>query len=343
MTNLKLTKYVFLLMLCVFISSCGCEQNTNEDDSSLKEGFYSGKIKAGHLVALDMAPLFIAKENGYFKEEGLDLETVFFSNPGDNNTALAGGSIQFSTNPFTLPYFGENGGVPMRIISSAGGLGIIEVVIQGNLNIETIKQFVDWIKSHPDKKIKIAVLKGDTLEMIVQKLLNDNGLSYDDVEMIWFNDLLAMVQAFQTDQVDVLSHIKPYTTDLIVNKGAISLTNNSEIWGYGTPNCTVAVLEDFANKYPGTVKGYLKALSKGFKFIVDNPNKAAEILDVGNYYKVDRKVLVHAFENQPKEVVLKPNKEGMMQAINALVEMGYIKQPQKDIILSSFLEELNSK
>lgn len=328
-------------MLCIFASAC--KQGTNENVSQSRKGFYEGKIKVGHLVALDMAPLFIAKEKGYFKEEGLDLETIFFSNPGDNNAALAGGSIQFSTNPFTLPYFGENSGVPMRIISSAGGLGIIEVIIQSDFNVKTTEEFVNWIKSHPDKKIKIAVLKGDTLEMIVQKMLSDNGLTYDDVQMVWFNDLLAMVQAFQTNQVDVLSHIKPYTTDLVVNKGAVSLTNNSEIWGYGTPNCTVAVLENFAKKYPETVKAYLRALRKGFKYVVDNPVKSAEILDKGNYYKVDKEVLEYAFQNQPKEVVLKPNREGMMMAIEALVKMGYIKQPKKEIILTSFLKEVESK
>lgn len=83
------------------------------------------KVKAGHLVALDMAPLFVAKESGCFQKFGLDVETVSFSNPGDNNAALAGGEIDFSTNPFTLPFFAANGGVPIRTISAAGGWGII--------------------------------------------------------------------------------------------------------------------------------------------------------------------------------------------------------------------------
>lgn len=51
------------------------------------------KVKAGHLVAIDMAPLFVAKESGCFNKQGLDVETLFFANPGDNNAALAGGAI----------------------------------------------------------------------------------------------------------------------------------------------------------------------------------------------------------------------------------------------------------
>ena len=86
------------------------------------------------------------KKQVIFKEEGLDVQTVFFSNPGDNNAALAGGSIQFSTNHFTLPYFGANSGVKMQIISGAGGLGIMEVIIQGQLGINDIKQLVAYCK-----------------------------------------------------------------------------------------------------------------------------------------------------------------------------------------------------
>jgi ABC-type nitrate/sulfonate/bicarbonate transport system substrate-binding protein len=333
-----------ILMLGVVMLTFGCNSNTKKTATAAQsDGMYKVKIKVGHLVALDMAPLFIAKEKGYFKANGLDLETVFFANPGDNNAALAGGSIKFSINPFTLPYFGVNSGINMKIISGAGGLGIIEVIIQGNYPVNSVKDLVAWIKSHPGQKLKIAVLKGDTLEMIVQKMLADNGLTYDDVQMVWFNDLLAMVQAFQTKQVDILSHIKPYTTDMVVNHHARSFVTSSEVWGMGTPNCTVSVLDDFADKYPGTVKGYLKAVNQAFHFIVDHPDQAADILTKGNYYKVDKSVLLYALEHQPKIVMLKPNEPGMMNAINALVKMNYIKKPQKEIIDTSYIHQLDLK
>jgi ABC-type nitrate/sulfonate/bicarbonate transport system substrate-binding protein len=331
---------LFAIALVLSLSSCKWDKKEATDNNS---GIFKGTIKVGHLVALDMAPLFLAKETGFFKEEGLDIQTVFFSNPGDNNAALAGGSIQFSTNPFTLPYFGANSGIKMQIISGAGGLGIMEVIIQGALKIENIEQLVAWIKANPSKKLKIAVLKGDTLEMIIQKMLADNGLNYDNVEMIWFNDLLAMVQSFQTKQVDILSHIKPYTTEMVVKYGAKSLTTNTEVWGEGTPNCTVSVLNDFASKYPNTCKAYLRAIQKGFQLLVDDPERATELLVKGNYYKVDKDVLLYAIKNQPKKVVLRPNSDGMMMAINAMAKGGYIKQPTENIINTTFLDAIEKE
>jgi ABC-type nitrate/sulfonate/bicarbonate transport system substrate-binding protein len=78
-----------LLALCVSMLP-GCGKPT-DDGTGARAGFYPGTVKIGHLVALDMAPMFVAKEAGFFKEEGIDVETIFFPNPGDNNAAIPRG------------------------------------------------------------------------------------------------------------------------------------------------------------------------------------------------------------------------------------------------------------
>ena len=154
---------VIVVILAIVFFATG---NKSSNTAQTSDGLFPGKIKVGHLVALDMAPLFIAKEAGYFKDEGLDVDTVFFSNPGDNNAALAGGSEQFSINPFTLAYLGANSGVPMRIIANAGGNGIMQVVIQGKYNVNNLDELVSWVKAHPGQKLKVGTLRGDTLDML---------------------------------------------------------------------------------------------------------------------------------------------------------------------------------
>jgi ABC-type nitrate/sulfonate/bicarbonate transport system substrate-binding protein len=333
--------------------------------SNEEKGLYPGKIKVGHLIALDMAPLFVAKEANYFKDVDvdLDLETVFFSNPSDNNAALSSGSIQFSTNPFTLSYLGENNGFPIRIVSSAGGFGTVEVVIQGNyivdsLPVDSLQKLAKWVKDNPAKKLKIGSLRGDTLDMILFHGFEKVGLKYDDFEMIWFNDLLAMNQSFKSKDIDILSHIKPYTTDLIANYNAKRVTDSNEVWGYGTPNCTVSVLQEFADKYPETVKRYLKALKRGFDLILKEPEKAAELLMNGNYFGVSKDVLLMAFKHQ-KEILLnpkgksleikeiqknnlKPSLSGMNKAIKDMVLQNYIKKiPETNVFLPGFLGEIS--
>ena len=317
-------------------SVIACDTGEKFSPSSA-QGLYDGTIKVGHLVALDMAPLFVAKEAGYFQDEGLDVETVFFSNPGDNNAALTGESVQFSINPFTLAYLGQNSGVPMRIISNAGGNGIMQVVIQGKYDVSSMQVLATWVKANPGKKLKVGTLRGDTLDMILYRGFQEIGLTYDDFEMVWYNDLLAMVQTFQTGEIDILSHIQPYTTDLQVNYEAKLLTNNADVWGVGTPNTTSMILEDFGKKYPETVKKYLRASNKALELIKKDPEQAMKFLAGKNYYKVPDDVLLTSFRTQ-KDATLYPNIEGMNMAIADMVSQKYIEPTQVNIVDTSYLD-----
>lgn len=283
------------------------------------------KVKAGHLVALDMAPLFVAKESGCFEKYGLDVETIFFANPGDNNTALAGGDIDFSTNPFTLPFFAANSGVPIRVISAAGGWGVMEVVAQGSYNLRSIADLATYAKVYSKKKLKVGTLQGDTLELILTRTFTENGITADDVEMVYFNDLLAMVEAFRTERIDVLSHIKPYTSDLILNKGATHLTDNAKAWSQNTPNTVVSVLEDTLNKRPEVVKAYLQGLVCAANIINENPDNAIEVLQNGTYYRVGENVVKHAFEAAPAPISFVPDTESVQSVVNELRDLGYIQ------------------
>ena len=304
-------------------------------------GVFPGTLVVGHLVALDMAPLFIAKELKYFEKEGLNVETRFFSNPGDNNAALASGSLHLTVNPFTLPYLGRSSGSDMKFVAAAGGVGVIEVIAQEALEVSNFDELVKTSRS--GKRIRIGSLKGDTLDVVVYRALLDRGSSYDDFEMVWFNDLLAMVHAFQAKEIDVLSHIKPYTTSLISRHGAVSLGTNSDVWGVGTPNCVTMVMSEFASRYPGSVEAYLSAIAQAYQYILDNPGKAAEILERGKYYQVERDVLAAAIQSMPRKVILRPNMEGVNTAIADLVSLGYMRRVSGVIYDSRFLDSIGQK
>ena len=282
------------------------------------------KIKAGHLVALDMAPLFVAKESGCFEKAGLEVETVFFANPGDNNAALAGGAIDVSTNPFTLPFFAANSGVPIRVVAGAGGWGIIEVIAQkrtGLTSIADVKAYVDARKP----KLKIATLQGDTLELILTRAFGKAGIDPGDTEFVYFNDLLAMVEAFRAGQVDILSHIKPYTTEMVAAKGAVVLTNDAATWTTFSPNTVVSVLDKTLKERPQVVKAYLEGLVCAAAIINGTPDEAVAMLAKGNYFRVPPDVLAKAFASAPAPVSFVPDIASIQGVVDDLTRLGYVK------------------
>jgi ABC-type nitrate/sulfonate/bicarbonate transport system substrate-binding protein len=292
------------------------------------------KVKAGHMVALDMAPLFVAKESGCFAKYGLDVQLVFFPNPGDQNAALAGGSLDFSTIPFTLAYLAQNNGVPIRVVSAAGGWGVEEVIAQKSTGLKSISDIKAYIASGKPP-LRIAVLQGDTLEMIVRSAFVKDGIDPTKVKFVYFNDLLAMVDAFKDGDVDILSHIKPYTTNMVVNDGATVLTTSSGTWSEYTPNTVVGVLQKTLAGRPEVVKDYLEGLVCGANIINQTPQKAVDLLSKGSYYRVPPAVLLQAFTSAPAPISFIPDTTSIQVVVDEMAKMGYINaQPDAQSIFS---------
>lgn len=281
------------------------------------------RVTAGHLVALDMAPLFVASESGCFERHGLSVELRFFANPGDNNAALAGGAIDFSTNPFTLPFFAANSGVPIRTVSAAGGWGIMEVIAHGEHKLGSMED----LRAHVEgggRPLSVAVLQGDTLELIMISELARVGLDADAVRFVYFDDLLAMVEAFRNNRVDMLSHIKPYTSQMVEERGATVLTNNATAWSEQTPNTVVSVLERTLEQRPEIVKAYLQGLICAADIINNDLDRALEYLTKGNYFRVSDPVLRKAFESAPQAITFTPDVEAVQGVVDELARMQYI-------------------
>ncbi|MEM9485312.1 MAG: ABC transporter substrate-binding protein [Cyanobacteria bacterium P01_F01_bin.116] len=330
--------------------SCASSTPTEPSDEAPSEATTSETVetaelvpvKAGHLVALDMAPLFVGVESGCFEESGLAVETVAFTNPGDNNAALAGGSIDFSTNPFTLPFFAANSGVPIKTISAAGGWGVMQVIINNEHGVGSIADLTTFVAEKPDTKLKIATLRGDTLELILVDAFEEAGISPDAFEMVYFDDLLAMVDAFRVGEVDILSHIKPYTTQFVTGGEATVLTDNAEVWSPTTPNTVVSVLEKTLSESPEVVEAYIKGMQCSAEIINTDPAKAIELLKGGNYYRVEDEVLLTAFETQPSPITFTPDLEAVQTVVDKMVELKYIESdvPAKDIFDTTLVKSL---
>ena len=280
-------------------------------------------VTVGHLVALDMAPLFVGVESGCFEEQGLAVDLRFFANPGDNNAALAGGSLDFSINPSTLPFFAANSGEPFRVIAAAGGWGVIQVVADKELNLNSMTDLKEHVESG-GRKPSIAVLQGDTLELIVITELERVGLSTEDVRFVYFNDLLAMVQAFRSDNVDMLSHIKPYTSEMVADGRATVVTDNAIAWAPKAPNTVVSVLESTLKERPEVVESFLKGMKCAAKIINEDVDKALALLEGKNYYRVPDKSLREAFTSAPSPITFTPDVESVQFVVDKLAEMNYI-------------------
>ncbi len=294
-----------------------------------------GAIKAGHLVGICMSPLFYADALSYFKEEGLDVHLNWMPNPGDSVTALTSGAVQFIHNPFSNTYVAASKGAPLKIISGSGAGGLV-VIAQKATGMKTMAD----LKKRVGTGLKVGSQRVNTLELTFYRNLVNQGMKYDDFQMVWFTDHFAMAQAFQIGAVDVVTHVEPYATMLVDKHGGVPLATNIEAWGKNAPDCVVSVHEDFMKKYPDTIRRYLRAIWKADQAIKGDLPKALEVLNKGKYYKVDADTLRAALPRQMPQVDLIDAAKGMELAISDMVTLGYLKKVPDGVVDFTLLKEV---
>ncbi len=323
----------FLKRSAVLASAVGGLGTTAQ--MSVAQGSTPEVIRVGHLVGICMSPLFYADAVGYFKEEKLNVELKFMPNPGDALTALTSGAMNIVHIPFTNMVVAANNGAPVKIIAGSGAGGIF-VVAQGATGIKNIED----LKRAKGKGLKLGSMRVNTFELTLYRNLQNAGLSYDDFNMVWFNDVLSMAAAFEAKAIDIVTHVEPFSTNMVDKQGGVAIASNLDVWGKNGPDCVTNTRADFIEKYPDATRRYLKALLRADREIKTNPAKAVEILDKGKYYRVNRETLTAALPRQMPQVDLtQGGEQGMEIAIKDMVALGYLKKMPENVIDFRILRE----
>jgi NitT/TauT family transport system substrate-binding protein len=161
------------------------------------------------------APLFIAYEKGYFRDQGLDVKFQYFQSANDTIAPLGAGQLDVGAGAISAGLFNAVArGVDVKLVADKGqhsgnaqngfNSAVVLVVPKGDL----------------DKYHSLADLKGKTValnstgtgnEIMLDRGLQSVGLSTKDitVKTIGFPDMLA---ALTTHGVDVAVEIEPFVT-----------------------------------------------------------------------------------------------------------------------------------
>ena len=292
-------------------------------------------IRVGHLVGICMSPLFYADAMGYFKDEGLKVELKHMPNPGDGLTALTSGATHIAHVPFTNSIVAAYNGAPVKIIGGSGAGGIF-LIAQGATGIKSMED----LKKAKGKGLKVGSMRLNTFELTTYRAFVNNGLKYEDFQMVWFNDVLSMAAAFESKAVDVVTHVEPFASRLVDKLGGVPLASNRDVRGKDGPDCVTNARADFIAQYPDATKKYLKALLRADAAIKADMPKAVDILDKGKYYRVDKETLAAALPRQTPQVDLtRGGDKGMEIAVADMVTLGYLKKAPEGVMDFRLLRE----
>ncbi|WP_181703803.1 ABC transporter substrate-binding protein [Chthonobacter albigriseus] len=229
-------------------------------------------LRLGMTTWVGYGPLFLARDMGFFKEYGVDVELQIIEDASLYMAAVAAGNLEGNASTldeimkYRSPEFCFKAVVALD--DSHGGDGVL---------------VADGINSLQDIKGKeVGMNEGSVSQFWFNQLLTKEGMTEADVTItnMTADDAAA---AFIAGRIPVAVTWEPHLTLVRTQKTGKVLIDSST-----TPGAIVDVVDitcDYIEKHPDKVEGFVKGVYKAMDYIKAEPEKAYEVMakGVGGY------------------------------------------------------------
>lgn len=309
-----------------------CSPSANKTSKSEGTTNATGRaIKFSHGSGICNMPLFYSSEKGLFSKYGINGSVAMTPLVADIAAQLATGQVEMAVIPFTNAIAAYSQGASFQIVAGSGTEGLIVVA---KPDIKNFKQL---------KGRKVGTFQADTLDIVMYDYLKKAGLTYADVEMIYFGDSTELLNAYLAGQVDAISHIEPYATKARASTNGNILGNGTDLYGKGYPDCVLAVRNELIKEEPEVVKDVIKTFFEA-QYQIENDFEGAAKTTINKYYKTDLESLLAAAHAQPPGIDIRDKRDFIYSRAESMRELNYINTKlDENFVNFTLLQEVIDK
>lgn len=217
------------------------------------------------------APLYVAKEKGFFAEQGLDVD-FYYAAAADIVKNVGAGNVEFGFPNADSVILAKSQGIPVKVVHTTYQHGLGATIFKTSSGIKTAKDL-------KGKTVAVTSL-GSPNYIQLQVLLKKAGLSINDVKVEVIGTG-AILNALTTGKVDAIVFSMLRTIELN-NSGAQVGEIRSDDFLPSFGNVLIAG-DKLIQSDPGTVDGFKKALTKSIEYIADGHVDEALDLSIQKY------------------------------------------------------------
>lgn len=329
----KLT-YVFLLfcmLLTIVVGLIGCGDSSKENLTTVKLN------EVAHSIFY--APLYVAIEEGYFEEEGIDLELVTGFGADKTMTALLSGEADIGfMGPETTVYT-ANEGANDKVVNFA------QLTQRAGNFVVAREDMPDFSWNDLKGKTVLGGRAGGMPEMVFEYVLKENGIDPStDLTIDQSIDFGSTAAAFSGGSGDFSVEFEPGATNLEKEGAGFVVASVGVDSGY-VPYTAFSAKESYIQKHPELIQSFTNALQKGMNYV--NQHSSEDIADVisPQFKDTDKNTISTIVERYKSQDTWKNNlvfsEESYNLLLDILEEAGVItdRPAYKELVTTTYAEK----
>lgn len=250
-----------VLLLSMLLCACG------------KEGDLT-KVQLNEVAhSIFYAPMYVAIEEGYFEEEGIDLTLVNGLGADKTMTAVLSGEADIGFMGSEASIYVYNEGAEDYVVNFAqltqrAGNFLVARTQEKDFQIEDLKG-----------KTVIGGRKGGMPQMVFEYILKKHGIRPEtDLTMIQNIDFGMTSQAFAGGSGDYTVEFEPAATALELEEAGYVVASLGVESGY-VPYTAYSAKKSYIEENPEVIEGFVKALQKGMDYVqTHTPEEIAKVI-----------------------------------------------------------------
>ena len=279
-----------IALVCAFtLLAAACGGDDDDDDQAsgttgtTSQGMTS--IKVGVVPVVDVAPLYLGIDKGFFEDEGLEVEPVVAQGGAAIIPAVVAGDQEIGFSNVVSLMLGQTQDLPVKIISQ--GIQATDdpendtaaIAVKGSSDIQEPADL-------EGKTIAINTLNNIS-QLTVTAALDSEGVDTSTLHFVEV-PLPDMVGQLEAGQIDAAGLVEPFVTTG-KNAGQRMIIYDRVAT---EPKMTVATYftsDSYLESNPDVVASFVKAMNKSLEYATEHPDEARQA--IANYTQIPPDVL----------------------------------------------------
>lgn len=267
-------KLAAVLISTTLLVAAGCGDDGGDGDGDGGNGSDGGldTVTVGLIPIIDVAPLFLGDQEGFFADAGIELETEFAAGGADIIPGVQSGTFDFGFSNVISMMLAQQSGLELQAVSNGAASTGVDGEDFGSLMVPADSD-IQSAAELGDATIAINTLNNIS-DPVVRASVRNAGGDPAGIEFVGV-PFPEMESALESGEVDAAFPVEPFVT-IIENSGVGR--GIASPWVDGAPDLTVAVYFTSADQDPDLVERFTTAISESLTFADENPDAAREVI-----------------------------------------------------------------